>query len=318
MKKRTKIILGSVLSLIIVVCVVLLFIGNYFVGYTLKVDENNYVPSMGDSVPGEIFDTVAQREYDEYLKTATIGSLEIESFDGLTLYADTYNDQLDHSYYILSVHGYTSSRKNIAPAILPFVQQGFKVVNIDQRASGESDGDFITMGHNESTDILQWVDLIVEKDPNAQIILYGESMGAASVMLAGAKNESPNIVAIIEDCGYTAAIDMFSDQIKEVFNMSPFPFIQAADFVSTFGYGFTFSDAQPLKTINDIDVPVLFIHGSIDDYVPTYMVYELYEAFEGEKELLIIEGAKHADSTDVNPELYYSSVFEFIKKYVSY
>ena len=47
------------------------------------------------------------------------------------------------------------------------------------------------------------------------------------------------------------------------------------------------------------------------------MAYELYNACASEKDLLIVEGAGHAQSYQTNPQLYEMTVKNFLKRYIS-
>ena len=90
------------------------------------------------------------------------------------------------------------------------------------RAAGLSEGKYLTMGVKESDDIVLWAKEIVQKDENAQIVLHGISMGAATVMMTTAKHPQ-NVVAAVEDCGYTSAYDMFTNQLDVIFGLPEFP-----------------------------------------------------------------------------------------------
>ena len=61
-------------------------------------------------------------------------------------------------------------------------------------------------------------------------------------------------------------------------------------------------------------MPVLFIHGDRDNFVMTDMVYELYEACPTAKAILVVEGAGHGEANKMDPEAYYSTVFDFIEE----
>ncbi|MCI5774382.1 MAG: alpha/beta hydrolase [Erysipelotrichaceae bacterium] len=289
----------------------LLFGANYLVNYALKV-ENGYIAASGENPYDGWSDTEAQRTYDEWIKDKTVEEIYIESYDGLTLYAESLKVQDSHNY-LLAVHGYTVDHRDIAPYTVPFFEKGYNVITIDQRARENSEGNHVTMGYKESFDVLSWINYIISIDEKAQIVLYGESMGAATVMLAASKDVPKNVKAVIEDCGYTSAKAMYKDQLKERFNLPDFPLLNLASIISRIRYQFDFDEANVLKHINDIKVPVLFIHGSADDYVPTYMVKELYDAYKNEKELLIIDGAGHGASADIDPNLYYETIFLFLE-----
>jgi hypothetical protein len=80
--------------------------------------------------------------------------------------------------------------------------------------------------------------------------------------------------------------------------------------------GYNIKDASALNAVKKTKLPILFIHGDQDAFIPVKMAYELYDAANGEKELLIVKGAGHAQSQDKNPDEYYGTVFSFLKKYI--
>lgn len=315
--KKKKIWLSLICILVVLLIGGSLFAGNYLVDYALAVDENGRLGSMGDSDPNAKQDTVLQAEFDAWFPTVTTEEWTIESDDGLKLWGLYYPQKENNHQYILAIHGYTVTHHDIEPAIKPFVEAGFNVLTPDQRGRGNSEGDYLSMGYLEKYDVINWIDEIIKRDPQAEIILYGESMGAATVMMASGEALPKQVKAVIEDCGYTSAYAMFKDQLKERFGLPEFPFLPAAALVGYFRAGFNFYDADAKKALQTATLPILFIHGGADDYVPTYMGEELYESYDHEKQLLIVEGAGHGASSDVDTELYYQTIFDFIQNYIN-
>lgn len=312
-KKFWGIILGVIVVLFLGISA---FAGNFLVDYALAIDENGRIGSMGEEVYEGIQDTEAQKTYDTWVKNQALSEWSIESNDGLKLWAQLYPAKEASHIYILAVHGYTVDHRDIAPAIVPFVEQGWNVLAIDQRGRGHSEGTFLSMGWLEKDDVVLWTEEIVAHDPQAQIVLYGESMGAATVMMASGEQLPSNVVAVVEDCGYTSAYAMFKDQLSERFGLPEFPFLPAAELIGQIRLGFDFKDASAIDQIQKATLPILFIHGGADDYVPTYMGKELYDSYQGEKELLIVEGAGHGLSADVDPQGYYTKVLSFLQPYL--
>lgn len=312
-KKFWGILIGILLVLLLGISA---FAGNFLVDYALAIDEDGRIGSMGDAIYEGKQDTVAQETYDSWVMSQTLEEWNIESKDGLKLWAQLYPAKAPSHIYILAVHGYTVDHRDIAPAIVPFVEQGWNVLAIDQRGRGHSEGSFLSMGWLEKDDVVLWTEEIVAHDPQAQIVLYGESMGAATVMMASGEQLPSNVVAVVEDCGYTSAYAMFKDQLSERFGLPEFPFLPAAELVGQMRLGFDFKDASAIDQIQKATLPILFIHGGADDYVPTYMGQELYDSYQGEKELLIVEGAGHGLSADVDPQGYYTKVFSFLQSYL--
>lgn len=316
MLKKKKFWVILITSVLVIFVGVSAFAGNYLVNYALAIDENGRLGSMGEEVYTGIQDTDAQKEYDTWVKDIDVTKWQIQSDDDLSLTAFYYpGDKKSHTY-VLAVHGYTVDHRDIAPAIVPFAKKGYHVLAPDQRGRGKSEGDYLSMGWLEKNDVLLWIQNIISYDTDAQIILYGESMGAATVMMASGETLPENVKAVVEDCGYTSAYEMFQAQLKERFGLPEFPFLPAAQLVGQLRAGFDFGKASAINQLKTATLPILFIHGGGDDYVPTYMGKELYESYQGEKELLIIDGAGHGQSADVNPDLYYDTVFTFLDRYI--
>ena len=72
-----------------------------------------------------------------------------------------------------------------------------------------------------------------------------------------------------------------------------------------------------IEQVKKSKTPILYIHGNQDDFVPYYMMEELYNATSSEKEMLIIKGAEHAKASEVDPESYWTTVNNFINKYMN-
>ncbi|OUN88651.1 alpha/beta hydrolase [[Collinsella] massiliensis] len=313
-----RVLIGLAIVLVVAFVGISGFAGNYLVDYALTVNDDGTLGSMNGEPYTGVQDTEAQRTYDAWVQGRELDAWTIENEDGLELWAQLYPADEPTHRYVLAVHGYTVDHRDIAPAIVPFVEAGYNVLTPDERGRGNSEGDFLSMGYLEKRDVVAWANEICARDPEAEIVLYGESMGAATVLMASGEDDLPrNVVAVVEDCGYTSAYAMFTDQLQERFGLPEFPFLPAANLVCAARYGFFFSDADAEAVLATCELPILFIHGGADDYVPTYMGEELYDAYDGEKELLIVDGAGHGASSDVDPELYYQTIFAFLDEYVS-
>ena len=168
------------------------------------------------------------------------------------------------------------------------------------------------MGWLDRKDILRWIDLITERDAGARIVLHGVSMGGAAAMMTAGEELKENVVAVVEECGYSSVWQIFRDEAGYLYHVPPFPLLYTADFICKLRAGYSFKEASALSQIEKTDLPVLFIHGTKDNFVHTEVVYELYEACPGEKALYICEGAGHGDAYYLDPEKYIETVFDFL------
>lgn len=239
----------------------------------------------------------------------------ITSRDGLRLH-NYIIPHSDSNKWAIVVHGYLSEGKDMAAYAKQFHTMGYHVILPDLRSHGKSDGNYIGMGWDEHFDVLDLVNDIVANHPDSQIVLFGVSMGAATVLNVSGESLPSNVKVVIEDCGYTSIWDELSYQLKIRFHLPSFPMMQAATLVTKIRAGYWFGDGSVVEQVKKSITPTLFIHGDADAFVPYPMLDELYQASTAEKEKLVIQGAVHANSCIVNSELYWSTIQHFLDKYI--
>ncbi len=247
-------------------------------------------------------------------------NFEIINSKGFRLKAKMIAADKPSKVYVLCSHGYRSTGSGEYGVMAKFYHDlGYNVFIVDHQAHGESDGKYIGFGYHESKDCLLWLDYLIEKFGNdIQIILEGISMGSATVMMMTGDPLLPsNVKFTVADCGYTSCFAEFEHDLKMFIHLPNFPILYSANVFNKLINGYDFKDANPLVSVGNAKIPMLFIHGDKDDFVPTSMVYELYEACASDyKDLLIVEGAGHAESYRINTEAYEAKVKEFAEKFI--
>lgn len=218
--------------------------------------------------------------------------------------------------WVIAVHGYTDSASFMVDSAKRFLSYGYNVLMPDLRAHGKSEGKYIGMGWLDRLDLIAWIDYLIATYGNIKIILYGISMGAATVMMASGENLPSNVRMVIEDCGYTSVWDEFAHELKYLFHMPTFPTLYNANFITKIRAGYSFKKASAIKQIKKSKLPILFIHGDKDNFVPFYMLDKLYNVANDKKERLVIKDAGHAEAQWINPEQYWHTVRKFIKRYI--
>ena len=219
--------------------------------------------------------------------------------------------------WVILVHGYSGNGEEMLDFARHYMQQGYHVLTPDLRGQGKSGGKLIGMGWPDRLDLLQWMHYLIERfGSEIQIVLHGHSMGAATVMMAAGERLPEQVKAAVEDCGYTSVWDIFADQLQKLFHLKPFPVLYLAAWALRLRGGYDMRKASALEQIKKCEIPMLFIHGAEDEFVPVRMVYPLYEAANCSKKLLIVSEAEHADSKETDPQLYYDTVFSFLKYYI--
>lgn len=319
--KLWKKIAIAVVCLIVALMLALIFVGNYFVDFALmRSDESKDVSptsitSVEDQAKIDANTLLIDAQKDRWLADARRDEAQIITPDSLMLRAAVFYAPQQTDRWLLAVHGYNSKKESMWDIASAYGLDGWNVLSPDMRAHGESDGQYIGMGWLDRLDILQWIDYITSLDPDAEIVLHGVSMGAATVMMTSAEDLSSNVKVIIEDCGYTSVWDIFEDELAYLYGLPDFPILPVTEAIAKVRAGYGFQEASALEQVRDAKVPILFIHGSADNFVSTDMVYPLYEACPTPKDILIIEGAGHAESYDKEPALYYETVSDFIEQY---
>ncbi|MGI1740046.1 alpha/beta hydrolase [Streptococcus uberis] len=213
------------------------------------------------------------------------------------------------------VHGFLNSKAGMKPYAMLFHDLGYNVLIPDNEAHGQSQGQIIGYGWNDRENVIAWTKELIREDEASRISYFGLSMGAATVMMASGEKLPKQVVNIIEDCGYSSVWDELKYQAKAMYNLPAFPILYEVSAISKLRTGFTYKEASSVKQLQKNQLPVLFIHGDKDDFVPTRMVYDNYKATKGPKELLIIKGAKHAEAYKVNMKAYQEKIKDFLKKY---
>lgn len=218
--------------------------------------------------------------------------------------------------WVLLLHGYTGWKEEMYPFAYWYHKQGYHALVPDLRCQGESEGDFIGMGWTDHFDCMLWIDYILSQDEEAQIVIHGQSMGAAAALMMTGEELPGQIQAVISDCAYTDAYSMFGEKIKDWFGLPAFPLVDSACLMLRIRGGYNLKDASALEAVRKSKTPTLFIHGDSDAMISVQMSRELYEAAACEKELLIVEGAGHGQAQEKDPDTYYQTIEEFLELHV--
>ena len=242
------------------------------------------------------------------------GWVYTKSFDGLRL-AARYFDVGTHKTVIL-FHGYRSSaNRDFSCAVKLYCNAGFNVLIADQRSHGKSEGRLITFGVKERYDVLSWVNYYMQNiDKNAEIVLGGMSMGATTVLLASGLTLPPNVKGIIADCGFTSPTAIIKKVARQTFHINAGFFLPVMDIMCRITGRFGIYGVSTEKALAKTKLPVLFIHGKSDNFVPCEMSRRGYKSAAGEKEILLVDGADHGMSYLIDTKTVEEHLLGFLKK----
>lgn len=324
-KKSTKSKLLIAISITLVATIGLVFfVSNFLVSFALDTESSFNMTALMSKVLEQNGQEGGTVEYSGFTGTdeqktwfsETAEDIYITSEDGLKLHAYRIENENGNGNYVLIFHGYSMQASHMAYSAKHFYDLGFNLLVPDARAHGQSEGRYISMGWPERRDALLWIEEILKIDSDAKIALYGISMGASTVMNTAGEELPENVTVAIEDCGYSSVWDEFKAQLNSLFKLPSFPVLDLAAVFAEIRAGYDLTEASSIEQVKNCQIPMLFIHGSEDAFVPYEMLDPLYNAATCEKEKLVIEGAGHAMSSSVNPDLYWSTIDSFIEKHI--
>lgn len=242
----------------------------------------------------------------------------MRSNDGLMLHAYYLPAADEAKRYVILCHGYKGSGFGDFANMAKFLHlHNCNLLFIDERCCGMSEGEYITFGAMEQYDVQGWAYYIADRDTEQlPIYLYGESMGAASVLMASGQNLPREVAGLISDCGFQSMRGQLKDMALEWFRIKHIDSLlfRVNLFCAVVG-GFHMKAADTRPAMRTNTRPILFFHGGRDTYVSPMNTRMNYAVCKAPKELVIVPGARHLCSNYVAPELYRSKVLQFFAKY---
>lgn len=255
---------------------------------------------------------------------ADFRSVTISSGDDLVLWAALVLSKTESHRWAICLHGYRDCWESMGAIGRHYAEAGWNVLLPDQRGHGNSQGNYVGWGYDERLDLVAWIQYIARRDPEAEIVLHGVSMGAATVLLATGGPLLENVKAAVSDCSYTSVEEVMKHTLSRRARKSlsipagiPFSVLfSALRKVTLRRAGYDLRDAAPIDAVADSRVPTLFIHGVCDEVVPPSMMGKLYEAARCPKRFLWVQDAAHTDCVGADPERYWNAVHEFLEQYL--
>lgn len=217
---------------------------------------------------------------------------------------------------IIFVHGYYSSGFNdIGVQNDLYEQLGTNLLIVDQRGCGQSGGPYTTFGLRERYDIREWIFYLDQRFKGKKdIYLSGISMGAATVLLtSGLFGLPPSVKGIIADSGYSRPSGIALHTGKKVVKFKPKILFFGINTYCKIFAKFSMNETTVTKEVKkNTRIPVLFIHGTSDDFVPYNMSVKNYKACSAPKQFVKVDNATHCESMRYAPEIVYPAIRKFI------
>lgn len=269
------------------------------------------------------FELPRSRQFDPYRAEHRAGverllqeeheAVRITSFDGLTL-CGKYYPRTEGGPVAICVHGWHSAGvRDFSGGARFLLEQGWNVLLIDQRAQGDSQGRAMTFGVKERFDCLSWANWAVERcGADVEIVLYGVSMGAATVLMAAGLELPENVRCIVADSPYSSPAGIIKKVCRDrgIPPAAAWPLVYVG--VRLFA-GFDPNEITAADAVRRTGVPVLVIHGSDDRFVPCAMSAEIAEA-SPLAERQVFPGAGHGISFLADRPRYEALILDFVRR----
>lgn len=255
----------------------------------------------------------------EWLQSQNLEHITIEARDGITLHGDFFPADNPTDKLVMLNHGYTGTGiTNCASPAVFFHRLGYDCLIVDHRGHGKSGGKYIGFGILDRFDCKKWIEYLDNRfDRKKQIVLYGVSMGATTVLMtAGFPDLSDSVKAIIADCAFTSPYAVFAHILKRDYHLPPFPIMNINDAMCRKKAGYGFADYSTLEAVKTTKLPIFFIHGKEDTFVPTYMSEANYATCTSPKELYLVDNAGHGAAYYEDTATYENKIEEFLDKYI--
>lgn len=218
---------------------------------------------------------------------------------------------------VVAMHGWRSSWNHDFGLVADFFREkGCSLLCPEQRGQGSSGGEYMGFGLIERYDCLDWVNWVNDRTGGKHpIYLCGISMGASTVLMAAGQKLPPNVRGIIADCGFTSPVDIWKYVAKNHLRLPYGVCGGPAGRSAQKRLRMAVDEETCPKALARCRVPVLFVHGTDDSFVPVEMTYENYKACQSPKRLFIVPGAEHGMSYLVDPEGYRAAVEGFWEEF---
>ena len=236
----------------------------------------------------------------DYSWWKTVPSKEVEIKAGEETLVGTVLENKGSKKVGICVHGYYGNFQDLNPWAKILFEEGHNVIAPDLRAHGKSSGQKVSMGYFDKDDIVLWINKAIEMfGEDCQIVLFGESMGGATVLMTSELKLPKNVKCVIAD-------------------LPAFLFLPVANFFSKVFADCDLKKASPIDSIKKSSLPILFLHGLDDKFVPAYMSRDMFDVSNKEIcSLYLTKGAGHIKSYAKDPEGYKKVMMSFIEKWLS-
>ena len=277
-----------------------------------------FSPRKGQINDSTLVNSKNFNNYSEQMKTNILSFIAkpyedvyITSFDKLKLHARLFDNKESKKIAIL-LHGYKGTVYRDFNSISKILfEEGYKVLAIDERAHGLSEGHVITFGIRESKDLLSWLDYVKERFVNHEILLVGVSMGGHTVLNISDKIDKN--IKIIADCPYTSPKEILVSTIKSI-HLPVFIFYPLLNLTSHIFAHESLNKTSAYNSIKNSDNKILIMHGDKDHVIPYTISKKLADTYPNKIRYEVFKNADHGASALTDYNRYQKVVKEFLNR----
>ena len=234
---------------------------------------------------------------------------QVAGEDGYILHVELLRNPVPSTKYMILTHGYSDNRMGSLKYVPMYMQLGFNCIIYDLRGHGENVPHFVTCGILEAADLNCLIRDTHERYPDlTELGLHGESLGAATT--ATCMKYKPAVDFAVADCGFSDIENVLRGQAKA--GHMPGFFVDLADVGARLRFGYSIKRMRPVESLDENEIPILFIHGEDDAFIPPENSRRMYERTKGPRTFRTIPGARHAESILKDPDEYKKHVSEFL------
>lgn len=300
---------GEIIILIAVILIVLFacFAFSYF-AFFVSMPKNSLERSIEWEKEHNFY-----RDFD----TRTLTPYLLKSFDGYEIHAFFVpnRDFPDSRKFMIISHGYTSSRYGALKYLNMWMELGFQCIIYDDRFHGNNLKTWrkpCTLGINEAKDLMTVINDAYERyGSDIYLGLQGESMGSALEITA--LKYKPNVRFVVNDCGFYELTNVLVGRLKKWFHLHKW-LLWPSSLFNRIIFGWSFIKNRPVESLKDNTVPICFVHGEDDDFIPPFNSFKMAEANPAYSEVHIFPGAQHAECMLVDEPRYIALVKAFLEK----
>lgn len=288
----------------------------FFYNLAIQRGEKAYLQNNSDlEVSQKTMEVFLNGDWRRWVKEQPFEELHMISRDGLGLTGYYLPASAPSDKLVILTHGYLGNAKQMGLYGQFYHEElNFHIFMPDARGHGKSEGDYYGFGWPDRLDLIDWTnEMIGRLGTDTQVVFHGLSMGAATVLMTSGEKELPvQLEAIVADSPYSSVYQLFAYQMKRMFHLPAFPVLDSTSVVTKVRAGYSLREADAMKEVGQTKVPILYIHGNSDTFVPTDMALKLFRNTKSDSEIYLVDDANHGESFVLEKDIYKSKVRDFL------